>query len=341
MAVNWIEWERLLTGGTEGFGSTARDLAISQAVDNFLAGMVDDPGYQADALVEGTQTPILTSRTSALECEIKAAPGTDLHTGDLVQCLGEDWIVVELYADKVGILNGVMWICNNIIRFQNHSSPVNRRLCIIDDGSYSKRSSDPMVYVPNNTYKMYLAIDAATLKLYIDKRLALGKIYDQNLSEVLEVYKIIGIDLRSQNLGEGSHLMMVTLQRDVYNEETDSLEDLLCDVYVEPNNTSEKTATGSCVIIGRDAIRLGTSRQYSVVFSDAKGETVDNVEAEWEIDIPSEVSEQITYSFNEGILSVSVPLVEELIGTEITMRVADSDGLYGTYEKKVRVVTVG
>lgn len=332
----WALWEKLLNLGSES-AVDARELAIEQSVEAFIAGMTEDPAYQADALVEGVNTPIVASRKSALECSIKAAPGTDLHIGDLVECLDEDWLVVDLYTDKVGILNGTMWICNDIIRFQNNSSAVNTRYCVIDDGSYSRKMTDPIAYVPVNTYKLYLSMDAATIRLYIDKRLSFGTIYAPDGSEILETYKIMGIDLKSKNLGEGSHLMVLTMQRDVYNETTDSLSQNLCDVYVAPGHTSAPQLTGSCVVVGRDAIRLGTTRKYSVTFTNAEGEIVNDVVPIWNISAPNGV----TTSTADGVVSVVVPLQESLVGSEIKLTATSEGGVYGTYEKKVQVIAVG
>lgn len=336
IAEDWTLWDKLLSLGNTSVDD-AREYAIEQSVEAFLSGMPADPAYQADATVEGVTTPIVASRESTLECKIKAAPGTDLHIGDLVECLDETWIVVELYTDKVGIINGKMWVCNDILRFQNHSTPVITRYCVIDDGSYSRKTSDPIAYVPVNTYKLYCPMDAATLQLYIDKRLAFGRIYAPDGTQVLEVYKVIGIDLKSRNFGEGSHLMVLTLQRDVYHEALDDISNLLCDFYVAPGDTPSPSLVGSCVIVGRDAIRAGTTRKYTATFTDADGTVIPDVTPVWTVSAASGV----TTSIDQNTLVIVVPLNENLIGEEITITVADEGALYGTFEKKVQVITVG
>lgn len=333
----WALWEKLLNMG----GSSAlspRDYAIEQTVDTFKNGIVDDPAYQADAVVEGTATPIVASRRSTIECDIKALPETDLHIGDLVECFGERWIVVDLYTDKVGIINGEMWVCNNVICFQNHSANVLSRFCVVDDGSYSRRTTDPIAYVPVNTYKLYVPMDSDTVQMYIDKRLAFGKIFDRDGKQVLEVYKIIGMDLKSKNFGEGSHLMVLTMQRDVYNEATDDIENELCDCYVESGDTPRPAPSGGCLIIGRDAIRIGTTRKYIASFTDAHGEPVAGITPVWTVFAPPGV----TYTVSQDhIVTIDAPLEDELIGSEVIIYLSDNDGIYGTFEKKVGVITVG
>lgn len=340
MNAAWDLWEKLLNMG-DGSSIDARKVAIDQAIEAFLDGMKDDPAFQSDAIVEGELTPIIAARKSALECSIKAAPNTNLHIGDLVECLNEKWLVIELYADKIGIINGVMWICNEEVNFQNRTSNIITRYCVIDDGSYSRKTSDPVAYVPVNTYKLYLSIDSETTKLYIDKRLSFGKIYSPDGYQILEVYKIIGMDLKSKNFGEGSHLMVLTLQRGVYNADTDDIEKNICNTHIESNIKSEVKPEGTCSISGRDTIRIGTTRKYKAVFKKNAGNTeVINVGIApiWSIKAPLDIT---TVCDEDGTLTISVPLQAALIGREIDIVLTDNNATYGSAEMKVRVITVG
>ena len=342
MEEEWELWENLLNMSSES-AYDARELAIEQSIEAFLNGMEEDPAYQKDAVVEGEVTPLIVSRTSALECDIKAPPGTEIYIGDMVGCFDEDWIVVELYADKIGIINGKMWICNDTIRFQNHSPTIYTRRVVIDDGSYTKHSTDPIAYVPTNTYKVYISMEPASIQLYIDKRLGFGPIFGPEGKLILEVYKITGIDVKSRNRGEGSHLMVMTVQRDVYNESNDSIELNLCDVYRQYSDETPlpppEEAIGSCFIEGRDLVRIGTSRKYTGLFIDFEGNVVDGEDTKvWNVQKGHTAIERV---INGDEVTITVPFNEDLIGAEVTLTLSDSEGRYGAYEKKVRVVTVG
>lgn len=299
--------------------------------------MVDDPAYQENATVNGENAPLLASRTSTTECEFKAPPHTDIHIGDMVECFDENWIVVELYVDKVGIINGVLWMCNDIIRFQNRSIEVHTRYCVVDDGSYSKKSSDPDAFVMANTYKIYITIDEATRRMFVDKRLAFGQIYSPTGELILEVYKIIGMDIKSKNYGTGSHLMVLTVQRDIYDEHADSLSENLCDIFIGNGDISEPRVSGSCVIAGQDIIRLGTSRKYTVTFTTANGEIATDITPVWTIN----ALDGIIVDAIGTVCTVNIPLNEKYVGEIITISVSDENNLFGNYEKKVQVVTVG
>lgn len=329
----WLLYERAVNA----FGEEDKNDAASESVELYLAEMVNNPAYQADANVDGEPTPFIAKREKDGQCSIKAAPGTDLHIGDVVSCFNEHWIVTDLYEDKVGMLVGTMLMCNEILRFQNGSQFIHTRKCVIDDGSFSRRTSDGMAYVPVGTYTVYLSIDSDTRFLYIDKRVAFGTAYTQNGELILDVYKIVGIDEKSKNRGVGSHLMTLTVQKDVYNKSTDDLPLGICDAFTGSDNAATPVFSGSCLITGRDFIRIGTTKKYTVEFSDPNGDKRDDVEAEWQFVTPNGV----TVTVEGNVLTVSVPLKENLVGQEITLTATDVGGNYGTFEKKVQVIAIG
>ena len=334
MSVSWVLYEKLLTNGKP---STGRDVVIQEAQNSLSHGMIDDPAYQSDALINGTNMPILASRESTTEATIKALPPSELHIGDIVNCLGETWLVIDLYADKVGALNGKMWICNNEISFQNRTSAVHSRPCVIDDGSYTTGSSNSEVYIPSSTYKMYISIDEETKRLHIDKRLSLGKIYNDAGDEILEVYKISGIDMKSKNFGKGSHLALIALQRDVFDASSDDLEEGICNIVRSDSVAPSPKSSGYCTITGKDVVRIGSSRTYTAEFFIANGGAAQAIEAQWSVNAPSGV--EVTTS--ETSCSISVPLLSDLVGSVIEITASDLEGAYEAFTKKVQVIPVG
>lgn len=331
--MNWALYEMLLGNGSN---PDVRTVTMANSLNAFATSIVNDPAYQADATVEGVITPLAVTPKSTISCSIKAIPETGIHIGDVVDCFGKKWVVVELYTDKVGLINGTMWLCNSVIRFQNRTPEIHEVSCVVDDGTYSKRSSDSDAYVMTNTYRIYMPINDATRQLYVDKRLAFGQIFSSLGEEILEVYKIVGIDLKSKNFGDDSHLMALTMQRDVYNPQADSLIENICD-YITDNADAGTANTGSCNIVGRDSIRLGASRTYTAHFIDEAGNEVNDAVAVWSVAAPDGVlCEPGGSSFK-----VTVPLSESLVGEIVSITLADAEGVYGIYEKKVQVTTVG
>jgi hypothetical protein len=336
MSVNWELYEKLLTNG---LASTGRDVVIQTALNSLLSGIVDDPAYQKDALINGIETPILANRESTVEAVIKAPPHTDLHIGDVIECLGETWLVVDLYTDKIGVINGKMWVCNHVVKFQNKTTAIHSRPCVIDDGTYTSRVPNSDVYAPANTYKMYISIDEETRRLCIDKRLAVGTVFNDFGDEILEVYKINGIDLKSRNFGSGSHLALVMLERDVYDAEADDINQGLCNV-VMPRGSSLEPETPEdayCNIVGKDTIRIGRSRTYFAEFRTDGDNSNQHIEARWDFSAPTGVN----ISVSDGACNIEVPLDANLVGSVIEITVIDDEGAYKMATKKVQVIPLG
>ena len=332
MAVNWELYEEIVNGNTIGTTSGA-----NQSTTTYEEGLLNDPGYQPNATVNGVNQPIVVKRSSSIKAGTISFSGASLHIGDIVHVYDADWIVTECYEDSVGLIQSVIWLCNATIRFQNRTNEVLEKPCVIDDGSYSKKTGDPMAYIPENTYKAYLSMDKDTVKLYVDKRLAFGVIFNSKGEQVLEVYKISGIDFISKNFGEGSHLMQMLVQRDVYNVETDSVELNLCDVYKEKDNNEKEEGVGSCYITGLDCIRVGTKRTYTATFKDCDGNIVDGVRAIWTVEAP----DSIAHNIKNNTCTITVPLSEELIGRYISISLTNENKDYGSFQKTVEVTTIG
>jgi len=328
---DWKLYEVMLNNGAKP--QSKRDMIVEQAVSTFESGISDDPAYQKDATVNGVPCPIVASPTSKIECDIKASTDSGLKIGDMVFCCDDNWIVVDCYSDKVGLINGKMWRCNHLMRFQTQSTKIHERYCVIDDGSYSKRTTDSDAYVMTNSYVVYISLDDDTKKLHIDKRLSVGVIFSADGNEVLEVYKIIGADIKSHNFGEGSHILVLTLQRDVYHSECDSIEYGICDV-VEAEEAHDES-NRYIKVSGKDTIRVGTKRKYSIALYEDEKVLTDDILVTWNVSVPSSVK----YEIRENICEIEVPLKEALIGETLEINVSAES--YGACKKKVQVVSVG
>jgi hypothetical protein len=184
---------------------------------------------------------------------------------------------------------------------------------------------------------MYISIDEETRQLYVDKRLALGVIFNDFGDQILEVYKITGIDMKSKNFGVGSHLALITLQRDVFDAGADDIPKEICNIILSEDDIPSSNVAGYCDISGKDTIRIGRSRAYPVEFYTANGQAVQGIEAQWNVEAPQGVV--VDVSGNECV--VNVPLEPNLVGAVIELTVSDAEGLYGILTKKVQVIPVG
>jgi hypothetical protein len=131
--------------------------------------------------------------------------------------------------------------------------------------------------------------------------------------------------------------MVLTLQRDVYNAETDSIHDNLCDAYKGETEIVAPATAGSCLISGKSSVRIGTTRKYTVKYTDSNGYEVIDVKPVWDVIAPAGV----TVSTHENTCTIDVPLDSNLVGESVILRATDESGEFGFYEMKVQVITIG
>lgn len=330
---NWDTYDAYLRGSK---GAQARQSIIS-AVKSFSELALSSPAYQPSAKRNGSIQPILAQRTDNI-CKIQLSPQDTMLIGDIVECYNEHWIVVEMYADEYGLSTGVMWLCNHKLRFQNHNSEIHECYCVIDDGSYSK-GTEKSITTADAQYTMYVPLNDDTNRFYIDKRFGIDVMYNQYNEQILQVMKITWIDKKSQNYGEGSHLLKLRITADLYNSERDNIDEMICDYIPEQKvqeDTQESLNSLSYNLNGKDSIRIGSSRTYTVSVVDAEGNIV---EGDYTFTWEKNSNTQATISQDGNELKVKVPLNENLVGDVIEITISGGD--IASYTKYVEVVSIG
>lgn len=338
---NGTNWE-LYDSVLRTMRGSSRQQTICSAVNSFSDLAVTNPAFQASATRNGSVQPILAQRTETNICKISILPNDTMDIGDIVECYNEHWIVVEMYTDEYGLSTGVMWLCNYELAFQNGTPDVVRTYCVIDDGSYSK-ASEKSIMTTDVQYTIYLPLNKDTEKIYVDKRFGIGVVYNQHNEQILQVIKTTWIDKINQNYGEGSHLLKLRASADLYNAEYDNLDKMICDYISENNVPTPEPAEPtdvllSCVIDGKDTIRMGSKRSYTVSVVDKNGntqETTSNFIWEVEGEIPFELTTDNTSC------TIKVPFDESFIGLTLTLSVHDEENLYNECDKVIEVVTIG
>lgn len=288
--------------------------------------------YQSNALRNGASQPMVATRIDTNKCRITVLPGDEMYIGDEIMVFGEEWLCTELYADEYGIMYGEIWMCNHKFVYQGFDGATIVKNAIIDDGSYSK-GSEKSISVVDGTYKCYMTMDTESSLLFIDKRLAIDIISDKDGKPILEVGKIRWIDTKSKNYGTGSHLLYIVLAEDVYNEESDNLELMICN-YIAPQSANDKSLKLDMVINGKDSIRIGTNRTYKASLI---GEEADLGDLVWSI----EGDDSIILIPNEASCTVKVPLDDALVGKDFVLNCESTADAELKANKQVAVIAIG
>ena len=328
--MSWDLYNKKLTAT----GYTARQRQLNQSREDFLREAVKNPAFHIAKRNEVEQ-PFLITRTEVPEkYKIVAFPGDDLVDGDYIDVFGERFLVIQTRVQDTLQKNGIMWLCNHEFVWQNFSSDIVKRWGVLDSGVYSSTiMGEAQARSKNKQFKLYFPLDEATNKIFVDKRLACDKMFDQFGNEILNVYHVTGYDATSESFGAGAHLLILNLRSDEYNRKTDNTELMICD-YIAPG---EDTPTDllDCDISGTDYIRLGTHRKYSAVFYTATGEIVDDVTAVWSVE---SAPNDVTFETNGNKITITVPNEDELLDQQITISLTDSAGNYETISKTIDII---
>lgn len=319
---------------------------------NFVEESIQDtyensPAYQEDSERNDVLQPMVITRKDAQKAEAMAMPGDELYIGDMVKAFDEMWICVSAYIDEFGVTHGELWICNYLLRFQNGTPDIIERYVVIDDGSYSKSGEDKIPVV-DDSYNLYITLDDDTKWLYIDKRLAIGQWVDKDKKSILEVVKIRWIDVRTRNLGAGSHILFMGIVGDLYNEGVDNFEERICD-YIASEETTEppvEPQEKQIYIDGKETIRIGTKRTYELYLDDG---SISDTQTELEVEenrfawsISGDVAAVAFEESADGMsCTIQVPLDDSLIGKSVTLTCKDTLEEYATGTMSVGVINLG
>lgn len=355
---NWETYDYFLKRS----GKIEKEESIQTALDSFNELIAENPSYQTEATRNGEIQPLLAIRNSTKTCKVYPVPGEDLFIGDLVGCYDEMWLVVEMYTDEYGLSTGTMWLCNWVLNYQNGTPDILSSYCVVDDGSYASLTEKSLT-TANAAYSLYIPLNEDTGKMFIDKRLSIGKMYNHRMEEILQVMRIIWIDKVNKSFGSGSHMLKFRLEANVYDAEHDNLENMICDYILPIENPSEPDNEGandtvnepgdgtenneevgveqdpsnpkfSYQIQGKDTIRVGTSRTYKALITDENGEEVEGI-LSWKVD-----NDSCSLLSNGSSCVVTVKLDGDLVGTEITLSLSDEEKNI-VCDKVIEVVTIG
>lgn len=285
---------------------------------------------------EEIQPMIITASEVKYKYNISCMPDDELYPGDIIEAFGEHLIVVNTRAMTNTYKIGTAWLCNVHFKFQNFTPEIIERWGVLDSGVYSTTlgSEDILSYMKRQ-FKIYLPSDPDTDKIFIDKRLAVGTMYDQNGNEILEAYTITGRTKHTKGAyGEGTHLLELSAKSSEQRGDRDNVELLICD-YISPSdveNDHDDTLL-KCEISGRNTIPLGGYRKYVGMFYDDSGNQVAVESPVWDADLPYGIS----ISCDGDVCYVSVDDSEDLSGSCVVLTLADSSGRYNIARMELEV----
>lgn len=262
-----------------------KEAEINRLRAEYARNMSQSLEYEPDALINGESRRIIAAKTKGNQrYKISSYPGETFYAGDIVECYGSHWIIIEVESNKDICTTGIMLRCNHLFRFQNGTSEIIERWGVLDTGVYSTTVKETELQTSlNKQYKIYLPLDDETRKLYIGKRLATSTMKDNKYNDVLVCWRTTEFDDLSENYGDDALLILKCIS-DQYNPNTDSIEERICD-YIAVGDVPPIQNYVAEITYGGDAvIRIGGSgKTFKIVYRDAQENIIDGVVTSWSI----------------------------------------------------------
>lgn len=301
----------------------------AEAKENLLLQFKTSINYEPLAERNGTVQPlIITASEVKYKYNITAMPGDELYPGDIITLGDEHILVQQTRCINENYVYGLGWLCNLKLRFQNFDAKIHERYCVLDSGVYSTTvGQEDMIAYLKRQYNLWIPSDEDTDKIYIDKRLAVDTMYDQNGNIVLDAYKVTGRTKMAKGAyGEGTHLLSLALKSSEAVGGRDNIEEMICDyISADADDSGEETTTLlPCGISGRANLRLGLSNTYTPAFYDSDGNVVTVDGYAWDVIAPTGV----TYKESDGKLILTAAKDDDLSGETVVIKLSDNDGLY-------------
>lgn len=329
-----LEYYKAIQGGVNA--QSDRDIIEREAKDALSRELVSSIAYEDDVYVNNNKQPLIITQTKDMYIyNIESMPNETFELGDEVIWQQKHWLVTGKYRGTKYQDLGSIEKCNFKLRWQDFDKMTYECWCIVGD-EYSRYNRDNItINSAVDTLTLTMPACECVKKLYLGKRIALGTHYNQQGEKILLVYKVaihrnITLDY------DGDKLIRMMLARDVYNPETDNLEEMICDY--QPFDSIKCATGGMSEILGKSVYRIsGNPRTYSAVFTRANGDADEAVNPVWTVDIPDEYADAITYEIDDEVLCVSVENDTKIIGATISISVQDENGLYPLVSKTVEV----
>lgn len=242
----------------------------------------------------------------------------EVVVGDYIDYVGSKWIVHDADSDMEMYIDGIMYQCNYLLRWQDETGAIIERWTHISNASSYNTGKDYSypTTIGTNQLMVYLPIDDDTVKLERDKR-----VFCDFTKKGIR-YKFARVDSVSESFGKGG-LLYIIMTEDLEHHDSDNEELQICDYFtptsVEPPIYNIATSSIDYVT---NTIRLYDSpKRFDAVFIDNRGNNVtDDYLAEWELTADFEFD--YTIDGNSVFVSCSD---KKALGNELIIKIANED----------------
>lgn len=265
-------------------GTTQRERAKNRLIAHLNDRMQHSLSYK-DILLNGTETKLMiNSGTQPYYKEFQSLPSQEINIGDYVEWANSHWIVTTCDFDDEIYRDGKLEQCNYLLKWQNELGDIIERWAVIKSASKYNDGTDAntVITLGSDQLSIIIPLDEEAIKL---KKSMGKKFFIDNNTDDPTAYELTGTGNVPDTYNEHGVTSWI-VKECAYSASEDDLKYGVCNykdpttIPSSPQNPDESVLL-SAKIIGKDTIRYGMERTYSVEFTD--NENIEDVNFKWNI----------------------------------------------------------
>lgn len=270
-------------------GVTQRERLINRCKDNLSRKLPDSGSYKPVKLNGIDYQLVINSSTKPYYKEFTSLPGQAILAGDYIEWANNTWLVYEADCDDEIYVDGKLYQCNYVQRWQNESGTIIERPSFVTRESNNGEDPNKTIILGANEYFVYMPFDSETIKLRNSKR-----VFMDYYSSDPYPYKLSLPDNISMKFGAKGVVCYLFQQTERIPDkdkevELPSGEKIWIADYISPTTppTPEPTTKTYVASISytQPEVAAGSKfgRNFTAVFKDADGNAVTTLTPKWTI----------------------------------------------------------
>ena len=296
-------------------------------------------GTQECKVNDHTQELIVTHVTGDERMKnIISRPSETFYAGDIVDCYGQKWIVLDVDPNKTIYTQGKMKLCNMKIKWISKATHkiIERYGYAENVTKYSSGVRDSnTVQRTEFQIKIRLGLDKETAILKRDDRFLIdlnNNVYDTSIkSGHPDAYILTNRDIftRGEALGDytcdcpmNGGVVELTLTESLFNPERDNAELMIADYYTTISNEG-RTITSQIIYKGKNVLKCGGNfKTFSPLFYQNGIDVSNSINAIWTVQIKDEFADCIIAESEGNNFKIKIT-DEKMIGQKIILKLQD------------------
>ena len=325
-------------------GATMRERRINRLAEAISRDADSNPACR-HVTIDGIPGRLFINRTdSHWKRAFNSLPGQRIELGSVVEWEGSHWLVTESLKDDEVTARGAIEQCNRQLVWQNPKTrEIIRRWCTLSKPYYSNLTESKHMTTSSREFKVQMPYDYETCLIDLDKRFMLDIIDGEP-----KCYKCSSVDANTERYdvnGETVGFLVLNLEQDQYNKDTDSLEYEICD-YLPPFDFIHPRKAGACLLeaSANGIVPGGLPFTLTAQVFDTEGLPipVEDAPVTWTVIAPPDMEDYLSSDESERSISLKLDYYSKFIGKTILVEAktgGDSEDTAIREKYKVKVVS--